>query len=192
MGEGGDFGGVVEQDGDDGGVVVAVDDESQAFETEAEVARVEREALEAFFALAWNELAGDDAEGAGDLGEDGGGDGFAVDAAGVGEAELVNHGFVARDVAAVGAEGFGERAHEHVDFGGVNGEVVADAAAAGAHGADRVGFVDEEVEFVFLLERDDAGEVDDRSFHGVEAFDDDEDFLPGAVGTGLALRDDFA
>ena len=99
--EGGDFCGVVEKQGDDGRVVVAVDDEAEAFQSEAQVAGVEGEALQALFALAGGDVAGDDFEGGGDLGEHGWRGGFAEDGAGVCHADFVDDGFRGADVAAV-------------------------------------------------------------------------------------------
>lgn len=106
MGEGGHFGGMVEEERNDGGIVVAVDDEAETFQPQAEVARVEDESLETLFALAGDEFAVDDAEGGGDLGEDGGRGGLGEEHGGVLDAEFVDDGFVCGDVASVCSERF--------------------------------------------------------------------------------------
>jgi hypothetical protein len=190
--EGGHLGRIVQHDGDDGGVVVAVDDEAEALQAEAQVAGVEAEALEALLALAGDDFAVDYAQGGGDLHEDGGRGRLGVQHGGVGGAQLVNDGLVCGEVAAVCAEGLGQRAHEQVHFAGRDAEVVADTASAGSNTADGVGFVDEEEELVLLLELDDAGQVAHGAFHRVQTLNRDQDLLPWAVGAGLALRDGFA
>lgn len=192
MREGGHFGRVVEEEREDGRVIVAVDDKPKTLESEPEIPRVEGETLETLLALSRENFTGDETEGGGNLDEDGGSGGFAVNCACVGDAEFVDDVLVRSNVAAVGAKGLGERAHENVNFLGVNAKVVADAAAAGTEGTDRVGFVDKEVELVALLELNEGGEIAHCAFHGVEAFDDDENLLPGTVSAGLALRDAVA
>ena len=54
-----------------------------------------------------------------------------------------------------------------------------------------MGFVDEEVELILVLQADDTGEVAHSALHGVETLNGDQDLLPGAVGAGLTLRDGF-
>jgi len=56
----------------------------------------------------------------------------------------------AGDVAAAAAEGLGERAHPDVDIGRIHAEVLANATAAWAHDADRMGLVHHEERFVPL------------------------------------------
>ena len=156
MREGRHLGRVVEHERDDGRVVVAVHDEAEPLEPEAQIARIEGQPLQPLFPLPGTQLPGDDAQRGRDLRHDEGTGRLAVDAAGVADAQLVDDGSGRGDVAAVGPEGFRQRAHQDVDFGRVDAEVIADAAAAGAQGTDGVGFVHEEVEFVFFLQRDDA------------------------------------
>ena len=190
--EGGHLGRVVQHDGDDGGVVVAVDDEAEALQAQAEVARVEAEALKALLALAGDDFAVDDAQGGGDLNKDGGRGRLGVQHSRVSGAQLVDDGLVCGEVATICAEGLGQRAHKQVHFAGRDAEVVADTASAGSNTTNGVGLVNEEEELVLLLELDDAGQVAHGALHGVQTLDGDQNLLPWAVGAGLALGDGFA
>ena len=59
-----------------------------------------------------------------------------------------------RAEAAGGGEGARHRADDHVDLGGVDVLVLGDAAARAAEDAEGVGFVEDQAEFVFVLEFD--------------------------------------
>ena len=192
MREGRDFSGVVQQQWNNGRIIVAVDDESQPLQAEAEVPRIERQTLQTLFSLPWAELARDDAQRSADLRQHGWRGSFTEDHPGIRDADFVHEGPRTCNIAAVRAEGFRKRAHQDIDFVGRNAEVIADAPTSWAEGADAVCFVQVDGEFVLLLQRDEAGEVDHRALHAVQTFHYDEDFAPGAVGAGLALGDAFA
>nr|POF14080.1 hypothetical protein CFP56_03104 [Quercus suber] len=190
--EGGDLGRVVEQQRDDGRVVVPVDDEAEPLEAEAQVARVERQPLQPLLALARRQVAADDLQRARDLREHGRGRGLAVDGAGVGDADLVDDGLAGGDVAAVGAEGFREGAHQDVHLAGADAEVVAHSTAARSERPDAVCFVDVQRKLVLLLERHESRQVAHGAFHAVQPLHGHQDLAPGPMGPRLALTDAFA
>jgi hypothetical protein len=140
-------------------VLTAKDVEAHGDEAPAEVVRVLAQARDLAEARAGAVFALHDAEGREDL--------LAHDGAhGVVEQEArrlaphVRHELArARDVAAHGAEALGEGAHEHVDERRVHAGVLADAAPARAHGADRVRLVEVDVALVALGDAHDALQV---------------------------------
>lgn len=188
MTEGGHLSGVVEHDGDNGGIIVTVDDETEALKTKTEVARVEGNTFQALSTLAGAELAGDQAERGQNLHEDGRSRRLAESGRGVGATELVDDALVSGDVTTVGTERLGKSAHENVDAGGVDTVVVADSAATGSDSANAVSLINEEVELVLVLQCHDTGEIAHGALHRVQTFDGNQDLLPRAVSAGLALR----
>lgn len=183
---------VVKHDGDNGGVVVAVDDEAKTLKTQAEVARVESNTLQTLGTLTRAKLASDETQGSQNLHENRGGGRLAVDSSGVGAPQLVDNGLLSSDVSTVGTERLGEGTHENVNTIRVNTEVVANTTSAGTDGTNGVSLVDEEIELVLVLQRHDTGQIAHGSLHGVETLNGNQNLLPRAVSAGLSLRDGLA
>jgi hypothetical protein len=53
-------------------------------------------------------------------------------------------------------------------------------------------FIHIEIAPILLFYRDNLWELADGAFHRIQAFDDNQDFLPRAMGAWLALGDGFA
>lgn len=164
---------------------------AETLESETKVARVEGNALQTLLALTRANISVNQLEGGKNLHENRGGRGFAKDGGGVGAAKLVNDVLLRSNVASVGAERLGQSAHEDVDFRGVNAIVIANTTAVGSQGTDGVSLVDKQVKLVLALQFQDSGQVDHGTFHRVETFDDQENLLPGAVSSWLALGNGF-
>lgn len=149
-----------------GRIAVAVDDEAKFAEARAEVARVERQAAETLAALGAVEHLGREVDPAGDEGhllrvpadahnachagndlrQHGRAERLAVDVGVVHDANAVDGGAVAGNVATGSTEGLGKGAHQNVNLAGVDAKVIADTAAVWANGTNRVRLVDVEVE----------------------------------------------
>ena len=80
----------------------------------------------------------------------------------------------AGDVAAAAPQGLRERAHPKIDVGRLHAEVLADAAAARAHHADRVGLVHHQERLVPLGDPDELRQVGEVAVHAVDALDHHE------------------
>lgn len=192
MTEGGHLGGVVQDDGDDGRVVVAIDNEAKTLKSETEVTRVEGNTLETLLTLAGAQLAGNQLERGKNLHEDARGRRLAILSRGVGGLELVNDVLLSSNVTTVGTERLGEGSHKHIDFRGVDTKVIADTTTAGAKGTDGVSLVDKQVELVLAFELQKSGQITHGTLHRVETLDNDQNLLPRAVSAGLSLRDSLA
>lgn len=190
--ESGDLGGVVKHDGNDGRVIVAVDDVAETLQPKTKVARVEGNALETLLTLTRCKFTGDDTEGSQDLHENRGSRGFAEESGGVCASELVDDVLLGSNITTVGAEGLGQSTHEDINLGRIHTEVVANTAAAGAEGTDAVSLVDIQEELVLLLESQNTGEIHHGTLHRVQTLNSNENLLPGAVSAGLALRNSLA
>src|SRR5690349_23626924 len=86
--------------------------------------------------------------------------------------QIVNHALAAGDEAADRGERLGEGAGDDVDLVG-EVEVGGGAFAVGAEDAERVRVVEGEGGAVFPGGAEQAGDVGDVAFHGVDAVDDD-------------------
>mmetsp|Transcript_43792 Transcript_43792/g.98999 ORF Transcript_43792/g.98999 Transcript_43792/m.98999 type:complete len:455 (-) Transcript_43792:332-1696(-) len=104
-------------------------------------------------------------------------------------AQMVDHRLVGGDVTAHAAEGLSKRAHHDVHVRSGHAAVLGDPAAARAQRADRVGFVQVEVDAVLFADLHDSGEVADFPLHGIDALDRHHDLVPWAAGPRLTHAD---
>lgn len=178
---------VVKHDGNNRGVIVAVNNEAKTLETETEIARVEGNALKTLLALTGNKLALNDLERSENLHQDSRSRRFTKEGSGIGSLELIDDVLLGRNVTAISTERLGQSSHENVDFSRINIEVIADTTAVGANSTDTVSLIDIEEELVLLLESQNTGQIAHGSLHRVETFDSDKDLLPRAVSAGLTL-----
>lgn len=183
---------VVQQEGDDGRVVVAVDDEAQFLQAQMEVDAVERQSLHALDTVQARNLECYTAERRTDLLDDDWRHCFREHRPGVGQAKGLDHVLIARDVATGGTKRLCKSPHQDVHLRWRDAVKVAHTPATPAECAYRMCLVNKQVELVLLLQLDESGQVAHGALHGVQPLDNDEDLPPWPVRPWLSLGDDFA
>ena len=108
--------GMVQDNGNNGRVVVAVHNESKAFQAESKISGIEGDALESFFALSWDYFSGYNFQGGQNLHENWRRRAFTIEHGSISGSKLRDEGLGCSNVTAICAERFCQRAHKNVDF----------------------------------------------------------------------------